>query len=72
MSSLIFLPCSNATGGAQSQFQADIKGGTLRLSIVEYVADWGVLQIVPDLFLNRTWCWTLQPRRAGIYLLTIQ
>jgi len=71
MSSLTsFSRAVNATGGAQSQFQADIKGGTLRLSIVEYVADWGVLQIVPDLFLNRTSGAGLSAssRRAGILI----
>lgn len=71
MSSLTsFSRAVGATGGAQSQFQADIKGGTLRLSIVEYVADWGVLQIVPDLFLNRASGagLTATSRRAGILI----
>ena len=40
--------------GSAANFNADISGGTIRLSIVELITDYGTVQVVPSLFLNRT------------------
>jgi len=44
---------TNAVGGSQARFDADINGGSIRLSIVELVTDFGIVQVIPSLFLNR-------------------
>lgn len=49
-----FSRATNIVGGSQAQFQAQISGSTLSLSVVELVTDYGIVQVVPSLFLNRT------------------
>jgi hypothetical protein len=44
----------NVVGGTNAKFDARIDGGTLSLSVVELVTDFGIVQVVPSLFLNRT------------------
>lgn len=62
----------NVVGGTQARFNANIKDKTLTLSVVEVVTDMGIIQIVPDLFLNRTSgsAVTTASKRAGIILPT--
>ena len=43
-----------AVAGSAANFNAQINGGSIRLSIVELVTDYGTVQVVPSLFLNRT------------------
>ena len=45
---------TNAVGGSQARFDADIMAVAIRLSIVELVTDFGIVQVIPSLFLNRT------------------
>jgi len=44
----------NVVGGTNSKFDANIQGTKLTLSVVEIVSDYGIIQVIPDLFLNRT------------------
>ena len=38
----------------RSRFDANIQGTKLTLSVVEIVSDYGIIQVIPNLFLNRT------------------
>jgi hypothetical protein len=46
----------NAVGSGDNAnaFNVNTDAGSIRLSIVELVTDWGIVQVVPSLFLNRT------------------
>ncbi|BAQ84579.1 major head protein [uncultured Mediterranean phage uvMED] len=44
----------NVVGGNQARFNANIEGKALTLSVVEIVSDYGIIQVIPNLFLNRT------------------
>ena len=45
----------NVVGDAsRAQFNANISGTTMTLSVVELVTDFGIVQVIPSLFLNRT------------------
>jgi len=43
---------SRASAGSAT-FEQSVAGGTLKLSISEYQSDYGVLKVIPDLFLGR-------------------
>jgi hypothetical protein len=44
----------NVVGDAsRAQFNANISGTTMTLSVVELVTDFGIVQVIPSLFLNR-------------------
>ena len=49
-----FSRATNAVAGAAANFDADVSGGTVRLSVVKLVTDFGEVDIIPSLFLNRT------------------
>ena len=49
-----FSRATNIVGGTQANFDANIQGTKLTLSVVEIVSDYGIIQVIPDLFLNRT------------------
>jgi hypothetical protein len=49
-----FSRATNIVGGSQANFDANIKGTTLTLSVVEIIGDYGKIVVIPDLFINRT------------------
>lgn len=49
-----FSRATNIVGGTQARFDANIQGTKLTLSVVEIVSDYGIIQVIPNLFLNRT------------------
>jgi hypothetical protein len=67
-----FSRATNFVGGTQARAEANINGTTMTLSVVELVTDYGILQVVPSLFLNRTSGNGLEAagRNAGILLPT--
>ena len=42
-----------AVSNAAYNFEQDVGGGKLRLSVVEFVSDYGLIKVIPDLFLGR-------------------
>lgn len=49
-----FSRATNIVGGTQANFDANIQGTTLTLSVVEIIGDYGKIVVIPDLFINRT------------------
>jgi hypothetical protein len=49
-----FSRATNAVGSTGVNFDADVSGGTIRLSVVKLVTDFGEVDVIPSLFLNRT------------------
>jgi hypothetical protein len=67
-----FSRATNFVGGTQARAEANINGTTMTLSVVELVTDYGIVQVVPSLFLNRTSGNGLEAagRNAGVLLPT--
>jgi hypothetical protein len=49
-----FSRATNAVGSTGVKFDADVNGGTVRLSVVKLVTDFGEVDILPTLFLSRS------------------
>jgi len=43
----------STTGNGNFSFDQDVSDGSLRLSVVSYISDYGSVEVIPDLFLGR-------------------
>ena len=42
-----------AVSNAAYSFDQDVSNGSIRLSVIEFVSDYGLVKVIPDLFLGR-------------------
>jgi hypothetical protein len=65
-----FSRATNAVGSTGVSFDAEVQGGTVRLSVVKLVTDFGEVDVIPSLFLNRTSGNALEAagRNAGVLI----
>jgi len=42
-----------AVANATYNFEQDVSGGSIRLSVIEFISDYGLVKVIPDLFLGR-------------------
>ena len=65
-----FSRATNAVGSTGVNFDADVNGGTVRLSVVKLITDFGEVDILPTLFLSRTSGQALGAagRKAGVLI----